>query len=562
MAGPSSETLPQEISAGWSLARIKLTLAAAGSAAFAFPLLVALWYHASPLTVANESIAYRFLLSERILSGEGGSVGTWQGFLTSALETTILGLINIFCRLPSNDLEGRIQLYAYSYLTLVTAGGVTVLFAAARSRLIDARNMALLVLAAAGPVFLTRMSGFYYFALPDYYILDVLLGVISLFLFQLEWTAGAGDPPNSRGPGWAIAGGLIVGFMTSNKVTMLVVAALPLVPWFLRSPPLKWRNFVRYATLAATSAFIGFFFVILWLYRFRVSAVAHFLPTWFKSMKTPGGESDFWSTGFRMHLSTYSYGYLMALFVYAIIAAAIWRQEDQKSGRHYLTLGALLLAGLAWAYFLSKRPAGTTFFEAAVSWLTIGCMALSLLRRSRPAVFIVPAIFVIAVATAAASFQFRHNVDVLRHSAPAAEKRWRLERELLDFAGNRPIVVVLPDNEYTYGGITEFLLKGTADFPSWVVSGNGRPTLEHYVPGMTFRSEYTHDLDSPYPAASVVFWVDHANMAPIALKSPQLQELEERRDLRRKDWTIVTDDGQPALQARAIETPAAKPKRK
>jgi hypothetical protein len=536
--------------------RVKVALAILGSLCFAFPLTAMLWFHASPLPMANESLAYRFMLSERILHGEGATAWIWQGQFTSAIQTTELAVINLFSLACPAQLESRVRLFAFFYLAVVSAACASTLFIAARLKTVNAAGMVLLVLSAGGPVFLTRVIGFYYFNLPDYLVLNALLAVIALLLFQHWWAKPETD--SSRGIVEASFGGLMLGLMTANKVTMIVVGAMPIVALVLR-PQVKWQDRLIRAAAMAIAASGGFFFVFLWLYRFDAHAAATAVRLLLGSVHDLSKpESGFWIFEFRTYLTGYSYSLIIGFYLATALIAAlpIWPSERPRR-IYYLMLGTLFLAGIAWTCFLGMRPAGTTFFEAVVAWMILGCMALSMIRQSLRGSLLILFIFGVAVMTADVTFspRFGDLRNGLRESTKQDKDLWRVYYELLEFACGRETIVIIPDNTYAYYGVPEFLLKGTADFPTWSITSHGRPTLECYAHRLSFRSDYVGDVNNPYPPNAVLFWVDLPENVPIEQRCVYLKVLSLQKSLRRKSWVIPTGATR-LLSAYAVQTPS------
>jgi len=536
--------------------RIKLVLGILGSIGFAFPLIAMFWFHASPLPMANESLAYRFLLCERILHGEGATAWIWQGFVTSALQTNILSLLNLFSHATPDQLEMRIRWFTFIYLSLVSGGCASTLYVAARLRTINVAGMVLLVLAADGPVFLTRVIGFYYYNLPDYLVLNVLFVVIAVLLFQHWWVKPQSD--SSEGMLESMFAGLLLGFMVANKVTMIVIGAVPIAALLLR-PRVKWQYLLLRGIVAAIAAVIGFLFVVLVMYRFDAYAAETVVKLLLGSVQNLSRtELGFWTVEFRTYLTGYSYGTIIGFFLAAVVIAAlpIWRSERSRTP-YYTMVCILVLAGGAWVYLLGKRPAGTTFFEAVIAWLSLGCMALSMIRQSLRGSLLIQLIFgaTFVIADVTFSPRFGELCNGLRDSAKQDSDFWRVHRELRDFAGKSETIVIIPDNTYAYGGVPEFLLKGTADFPTWNITEHGRPTLEAYAPHMDFRSNYAGDLNNPYPAGAVLFWVDLPENTPIEQRYNFLRAFSLKSGVRSKSWIIPTAATR-TLHAYAIQIPS------
>ena len=135
--------------------KLRYLLAVIGGLCFAFPPVLALCTGASFLAYANESAAYRFFLSERILNGEGASAWIWQGFLTSAIQTSLLWMIEAARFFPATDLLAQIDLFSNAYALVVAICGVSTFILAARRKSIRTSGIALMLLAILVPMFLT-----------------------------------------------------------------------------------------------------------------------------------------------------------------------------------------------------------------------------------------------------------------------------------------------------------------------------------------------------------------------------------------------------------------------
>lgn len=530
--------------------KLRLSLATLLAVAFAFPNLAELWYHADPLTIANESVAYRYLFSERLLNGEGSSVWVLAGFLTTAMQTTWLAVLNLFSHANAAELHWRLQAFSYGFSAMVILGATGVLFAAAINRRLSSIDLALLALPALGPAYATRSSGFYYYTLPDYYHLNVLLTLVSVWLFLLMWRR---DQPVTHPLRRLVVVGLFVGVMCANKITMLMIG-LPIIAVCLFDSPLGWRQLLARGLVCGASIATGFLAIIAWFYLFKLKAVIGMFGVWLNIIRNPGGEANFWSAGY---LTGYSYGYIIGFFLLvASFAVAISFRIKSEKPKRLLVAATFLLGGVAWAYFVFKRPAGTTFFEAAVALFGFSAMALGFCQGIRWVPRMIVLMLLGWTGYSASTFQWRSNLATLRESGPWARNMWKLHHELLAFAQGRDIIVVHPRNEYGYGGVAEFLLKGTADVPSWNVSSHGRPILERYAPHMSFRHEYSGiSPNAPYPGNSVVFWVDRPEFPPLVDRYSQLRAISDKPGVVSKEWTMVIQGGRATIHAHAIALP-------
>lgn len=531
----------------------RLWLAAAVALAFAFPNLAALWYRADPLTIANESVGYRYLFSERLLNGEGASVWVLAGFLTTAIQTTGLAVINLFSHPTPDELHWRLLVFSYGFSALVVLAAVTVLFAAARNRRLSFAELALLALPALGPAFATRSSGFYYYTLPDYYHLNVLLTLVSVWLFLLMWQE---EQPVARPLRRLGLLGLYVGMMGSNKITMLPLGLALLAPAVFASP-LNWPRFLARGFVAAAGIALGFVFVGWWFYLFKLGEIRAMFSTWLGLVSNPGGESNFWSSNFRGNLTGYSYGYILAFFLATLVLAVGVALRDAALRRRILVVaGVSLLGMIVWCYFIYKRPAGTTYFEAAVALFGFATINLIAIARRPWAGRLIAGVLLFWLGYSAATFKRQENLATLRESAPWGRNMWQLHRELLEFAHDREIIVIHPENNYCYGGVAEFLLKGTAEVTSWNVTSNGRPVLERYAPHMSFRHEKggPHP-NAPYPGNVVLFWVDRPELPPLTERYSLLKASALLVGTEHKNWSMLIQSGQATIQAHALSLP-------
>jgi hypothetical protein len=529
--------------------------AAAGAACFLLPIVFALACHTSFLALANESVAYRFFLSERILAGEGATAWIWQGFLTSAIQTTLLALTTRLHLVSLADLPAQIAAFSYSYSILVALLGASIFAAAARLARISTLQIALMFIALFFSIFFTRDTGFHWAITPDYFALDNVLATLALFLFY-AWGDEDTPRPVLLDTVRVLMGGILAGLMISNKITMAVVAAMPLIPVVFRRP-FRFHIVVFRLVLAASGAVAGFYFVLLWLYRFSAPVVAQVLARWYSVVSQPvGGEPGFWAIAVKNYLIGNSYIYLVIFYLAAIALATFGRRDPAPRNALASSLALLAAAagGAALAFVVYRRPAGTTLYEACVALPVLGCMALAPVLRMRSAPVLVGTAAVLAVGGALCTFPIRAETLSLRASGRMGAAWWHLHQELLAFSAGHAIIDIIPNNSYNYSGVEECLLKGTADFLSWNLNPKAKPLLERFAPGMTFRHELDGvSPDAPYPPGVIVFWVDVSYQPPITNRYPRLRRLDQETGLRRADWQVTQD-----FFAHAIEVPSAR----
>lgn len=447
------------------------------------------------------------------------------------------------------------KIYSFVYLAAVTGAGCWILLKAARSRTLPLERVLLCGLAAIGPLYLTRGTGFYYYTLPDYYFLNVILSLSLLAVFQHIWLdAQRQDPPRREWP--SIAGiSFLVGVAAANKVTLLPLGAVVLTVLLIRRSP-RPAGFVAHSMLAAGSVGAGFLFVIWWFYLFRFGPVAEMFGSWSRYVGNPGGESDFWEK-FAQYLADSSYGHVIILYLvcWAIGASFGWIRAERRLASALASI-VILGAGAAWAYFIHKRPAGTTFFEAMSALLALAGCSLTLAAHHRIGRICIGAIAIACTTYGLVTFGWSRHVATLRESASWARNMWDLHDNLVRYAAGRPVIVVHPQNHYGYGGVAEFLLKGTADVPTWNVTANGLPILHRYLPNGSFRNEYggPHP-DSPYPSGTVVFWVDRPEFDPMTVLFPALAAAASGPGVESREWPTTISGGRVTVVGHAIWLP-------
>src|ERR1051326_3678260 len=180
---------------------------------FAFPWLMMLALRGEPLTIGTESVAYRFLYSDRLLDGEGSSVWVLAGFLLTAIQNALLRGIDLVSGVPMGDLRSRVFLFTHATNAVHCLFSAAIFFIAGMSRRLLWGDRALLALVGLGPVYLTRVIGFHYYIVPDYYATNAVLTLCAVFVFQSEWRRHHENTSFLR---CALLGGF-AGVMVANK---------------------------------------------------------------------------------------------------------------------------------------------------------------------------------------------------------------------------------------------------------------------------------------------------------------------------------------------------------
>lgn len=136
-----------------------------------------------------------------------------------------------------------------------------------------------------------------------------------------------------------------------------------------------------------------------------------------------------------------------------------------------------------------------------------------------------------------------------------ADLRWEMFQESLEFAAGKPLVVVIPDNEYHHEGVFEMLIKGLSQFPSWDMNAHGTALLQRYAPNLTL----THDRGGAFenynlPSDGIVLWFEWPGKREFSQTYLKLSKLLEGNGGTCRYWTI-TKRGNPQVDAIACPTP-------
>jgi hypothetical protein len=524
-------------------------LAAAGACLlFALPFLLIAYFHADYLPWGNESLAYRYFACERIQQGEGGSIWLPQGQLLGIVQHAIFFIVKRTVGGTGEELQRSANLFAagttLANVLLMSALFVTV----GLSRVLRRGDKVLVFIVGLTPLYGTGTAGFYYSILPDYLHLDMVLVpvTVAFFLWQLRL-----PPPGGRW-GRPAALGAWVGLLVANKVTLAAIGLVALLPPLLPEP-FDFLRLTGRLLAAGLSAVLSFFGTLFAFYLFRPASLIEMFPRWVHFARHAGAEPGFWGDGFWLCFRHYQYGYIVAFWPLASVAAlaVALRGGDRRWPRVVTTL-LNLATGAGCAYCLLKRPAGTTFFEVTVLSAGLSAMALGTIAGSRVGKGLILLAAAGSIALGAVTFPWQWNVATIAHSGDRAEVLWRVHRDILRIANGRRIVVIFPDNSYHHEGIHEFLLKGAADFPSWAISARGRRLINKFAPDMVFRYEGgVPPPDSEFPKGALVVWFDRPDLPPLTERYRSLKAVASAAGADQQVWAISQVNGQVQMWVRA-----------
>lgn len=508
-------------------ARIALAL----TAAQAMPWLIFLVAGASLLAVANESIAYRYFHSWRLVLGENGTIWEAQGQSLGLLHVLFQKILN-GSEIQSLDL--RIDLFSYATLFANSAALAVVVYWLARHRAIRTAQLAIV---AAVTLFGVYGSGWGLSAarLPDYYTWEVTLTVAGLALFFIQ---NARSEPDTRLQVVMLLGGL-AGVMIGIKITLAPAAALPVLPLLLSN---RVSLKTRLATLAiwSGSAVASLGLILVAYYQFDPTHLRRAFEAWRSFVAAPGAEPGFIESllnPFRPnHNPWVDHRFVWVATALWLVGAVSYASSllHRRIPIHFskLGLGAFLVVTSALHVLaVVRRPAETTLWESALFLLVAGGLFLSeshASTRKNGRVWVWSLLVVgWCVLSTARHFPRPTTVIAVRDAGRAV---WEIHDQLS--ATNLPIVIVLPDNNYTSGSVEEALLKGFSDVPTWNIS-SGQALLDQLAPRRTFVSSF----EIP-PIPGVVMWTDLPGQPRAAESNPTLAQLLKVNPDGLSAWTI------------------------
>jgi hypothetical protein len=495
---------------------------AVASILYALPLAVALAVDADLTTLANEAIAYRYFTIERIRNGEGGNVWLPQGQTTSAAQKPIATMVDLTDKALGLSLRERLNLFGDLSLAL-NAALVAILFAlvAQRSDLgWDARiPIALLVLL---PIYAAGLNGFHLHVTPDYQAVSTVL--LGFGLYAVLLNERLSDRTKAARAG--IQHGVLAGLLIGNKITLAPATLLIALLTILRSR-VSLRSAASYLAILISLSLAVLALVLLVFYDFRPHALREMYPRWLRFVTDPGAEPNFWEqlAGLvRLYLG-FAIAYVLAAAVLYVASVTHKRQWSLYRVATILSAGVVLAA---CAVYVIKRPAQSTFFEVFVLVLFVSSVLFGTAPlgswHNRTAILLATAWMAVVLHT----FPMKPAIDLLRFSRQMGDERWTLFEDTLRMASGRPVLAIIPTNEFAHQGVYELLLKASATFPTWYMDPRGHSIIDRHHPQLKFFHEYGAPqvpLSSAISDSQVVLWFDRLDLAPLSLKYEELARL-------------------------------------
>lgn len=469
---------------------------------FCMPLIITLIMDAGFLNLANEPLAYRFFYSERIFLGDTVAVGV--GYSISILHHIVYAVTNYLLPYENSTLEARLDFFAFLTNIFISITLCILLFFALKSNRLKIIHLVMLCTLTLVPIYGTRNFGFNYALSADYNFLNILICIATLLIFQEIWLYEKKISSN-----YLILISIFVGFATANKITMLVLTGVVLVPAvFVQN--ISWKELYLRSILAIRWLVISFFTIHLASYLGRTSKLRTGFRIWWNWALNPGGEPAFWDQVLNLIIH-HNYIYMIIFsFIVLLLTMCVLLTQKKNNFRDIIVTAYCGLAFLVCFYFIFKRPATSTLFESSIFLLTLSFVLLTVFfntKNSRKFVIFSCCFWIIL---SSLSFSFSTVYNQIIRSREDSHLKWAVFQEVLNLAGNLPIEIIFPNNNFRHEGPFELILKGASDFPSsWTINSGQKTVIERYAPLMTFRND-SSDIkpEMPYLEGRVLVWFD------------------------------------------------------
>ena len=483
---------------------------------FCIPFLLCLILDAGFLSLANEPLAYRYFYSERIFFGETISVGV--GYLVSTLHHIVYSIILLFPSLYNSSIENKLDFFALLTNGIISLFLCCIFFISFKLKKSNLTENTILVLSALLPIYATVGTGFNYSLAADYNFLNIVLCVFTLFLFQILWRNKESISEN-----YVFLLGFFVGIATSNKITMLVITAVVLIPAIF-SKHFNLYIIAKRLIISISGFFTAFLFIHFASYLFNYSRMRVGLRTWWSWAKNPGGEPLFWDNLPNLLIESNYIYFIIFSFLVLLISFLVFLTENKRKLINFILSFYCFIAFLSCIFFILKRPAGSTLFESTIFIFTLSLILVSTICDYLITKYIVLLLFITSTFLAILTFPFYSIYSSIALSRSDSHNKWSVFYSVQKLAAGRPIEVIFPDNTYHHEGPYELLLKGASVFPSsWKIE-SGQRIIDIYSPNTTFRNNNSETTPKmPYGNQRILVWFDIDNNLKLEDQYHELQ---------------------------------------
>lgn len=501
---------------GLNLARTKLSntifFLLISSFCLFLPFIIFTYYDGSYLAYANESLAYRYFTTYRLMSGEQGLLWLPQGFFTLALQKIILLVQNHFI-VPYASFRSSLEwfgIFTNTIQSLLALIVLAIIFTDSHLKLFFKwLPLIFFILMLYG----TNNNGMYYNILPDYYQLDVALMAACLgSYFYIAFR-------NSSEISHAAVGciGILTGLAIVNKLSLLFPFLAPISLLTIKQIA-KPKKLGTVLLVYTSTVIIGIILPLLFLYLKNHKGIALDFAGWVKFVRSPGSENSF--LGNLRTIYTSGSNYVVFTLTYICVWFCVFITVIRKHSMHSLPfLNCIILLSITLLSFiipLKARAAGTTNFETFGSISALTMMSFSLIPTSS---IIYQRKYLIVIFWLLLLHPIM-NLKQLGYDALGSKKRadiaWSAHNALLASGGNA--IMILPNNSYGIGSVEELLLKGLSEFPTWYIT-TGKETLKQFANNLSFYTDYNkEDLRLSSFNYTNIMWIDKKEDVSLTVK--------------------------------------------
>jgi hypothetical protein len=490
------------------------------AAIFSTPFLLAAYFKCGFVKLANENLAYRYFFHERLSQGEGVFLGV--GYLTTLLQAPLYWSTQLFAQIFELNIFQKLNLFAFSSLALFNSLMIGLAILACLSKVLANTDRIALAVLIFASVLGSRYVGFDYYLMAEYYLCNMLLYAVHLFLFLFNFRKS----PDKIS---LIALGIICGLSIANRITLLPFCLFCASPSIFNGA-ISFYTILKRVFIYSSLSALAFLLAHLLVFMGKASLCSKAIKLWFNFTRNPGtplGAIDFLGVfsfvGKYLYHEFYAQTALIIVCVLILILSCVPSTKSiLRQIRPYLILGFII--GTSYLFFVLKYPAVSSLFDASMVWLSLALGLTSICLRQAKAGY-VAMVFVCLCGLLLGYMKLDKQglcETLVKRSGPNETLAIQNFNAIRSIAGDLPCIVVFPGNEYHHEGVFELLLKASSDFPMWQI-GRGRETvLKKYFPNLSFRHAVESyggpSPDLPYPGNCALVW----------FSSPDFQDLPDR----------------------------------
>ncbi len=479
------------------------------------PYAMTIFWQIEFISTGNESLAYRYFLSERAWLGMPSFI--WQGHLATNIHNLIYAILHLPL-LAATDFREQLQNFGQSSLAM-TLLLISCFFALAlRDKHLQFMDKILVGVTAISSIYGLDGMGLYYLFLPDYYAISISLLVATVWITLRVMRSTAVDDSTFF---LSILIGVFCGLWMSNKLTSVLIL-LPAVAMLAQRA--SWRHLL---VLAATASFTLITMFSIY-YLGNIQDILGFPAKWIKAVAESQGEG---AGNVLEWLKQSFHGPYGSVFICSLLCGIV---STISVYWHGIMRSVRIAIGVSWLVFcifflvLVERPSGTTLFEAMLLWTMLCCLWIGLIPQKILRKAVVGAIVLVQALSLSPTLETSDRLYSKSHEE--AETQWALFNNVMRLANGRPVWVMLADNNYGNGSVFELFLKGVSDFPTWHVSEVGERLIDRHYPKLRFAHGAEWTAAKPVPKDTVIVWFEKQGFALVTSMFSDLARIEQSPD--------------------------------